>query len=235
MRRLVTKCVCVCVLWIAPCCISTGGNAVFGQDGKSALVLNDVPDPTMDQIDATNGAVTRIQVQMGKDDVVEGIALATNGTFYLVTKHALWRWKQGTAKAHWIAPAPDGVELTDVACHPASGDVLIAAQTKTESRLYYRRHHSDHMTSVGIRYPPGKSLDCPVFLPDGSFLFSADGDLWHGFVEQTTEPSDSSGEWTRENLVAYRYAPMAARETDDVAPPETGILGIAGRWKKRYV
>ena len=190
-----------------------------------------------------NGTVTPVKVSLGKDDLIVGVALAGNAELYLATKNALWRWKPGTAKAKWIEAAPDKTALTDVACHVQTGSVLLSTRQNNAPDYYYKndtgfcfkRSRGTPMTFVGIRYPPGSTLECPVFLPDGSFLFSADGDLWHGLIVRSTEAGDPAGNWTRGNLVAYRYAPMAQRQTDDVTPPETGISDIAVSRNKAYV
>ncbi len=190
-----------------------------------------------------NGSVTPVKVSMGKDDLIVGLALAGTEELYLATKTALWRWKSGTAKAKWVEAAPDKVALTDVACHIQTGAVLVSTRQKNASDYYYKddtgfyfkRSRSTPLTYVGIRYPPGSTLKCPVFLPGGSFLFSADGDLWHGLIVSSTETEASAEKWTRGDLVAYRYAPMAQRETDNVTPPEAGIAGIAVSRNKAYV
>jgi hypothetical protein len=188
--------------------LATAGNAAFTADGKAVYMISPASN-SLDRLAVESADVTSVKVGLGKDDVVNGLALAKDGTFYLATRKSLWCWKPGESKAKWLESAPKKTEFTDVACNPKTDGVLITSGTG----LFYKKDRHAKLCSVAIRYNPGRSIESPVFLPNGSFLFSADGDLWHGLIDQTVEESGTTNEWTMTNLVAYRYAPLAQRET----------------------
>jgi len=218
-----------CVIALVWTSSAIAGRAAFTADGKS-VYLTDLDTPgSLDMIDMESGKATKVKVGLGKDDVVGGIALAKDGAFYLVTKHSLWHWTPGEAKAKWMEKPPEKGTFHDVACNFKTDEVLITDENG--SNLYYKRDRRSPLIFVGIRYPPGQEITAaPVYLQDGSFLFAADGDLWHGFIELTAD-----GSRTLADLVAYRYAPMCERETYNGTPIQTGILGIAAGKKKVYV
>jgi len=219
----------VCGAFIAWCNATMAGNAAFTADGRAVYMLTDAPS-SLDKIDVERGTVSTVNVGLGKDDRVAGLALAKDKAFYLITKNALWYWKPGEGRAKWLEPAPKKVEFEDVACNPKTDEVLITSG----SALYYKRVRCTEMVAVGIRYQPGRAIESPVFLPDGSFLFSATGDLWHGFIERTVEESAATNRWTNTDLVAYRYAPLAQRETYNGTPMESGIRAIGVSRNKVY-
>jgi hypothetical protein len=186
---------------------------------------------SLGMIDVKHGSNTSTRVNLGKDDVVAGLALAKDGSFYLVTKNALWSWVPAEARVTWLEGAPKNVNFDDVACNPRTDEVLVTSGPD----LYYKSNRRTGVTAVNIRYPPGKKIESPTFLPDNSFIFSADGDLWHGFIEYAAKEPGSTNQCAKAALVAYRYAPLATRETYDGTPSETGIRAIAVSRKKVYV
>jgi len=226
-------------LGLLTCDMACAANAVFAADGKAVFTITEQADFPLNKMDVASGVATPVKVAMGKDDVLVGIASAESNELYLATQHALWRWTPGSPRARWVEDAPKRVELVDVACHVPSGRVLLAAQIKSKDdkhcAFYCKPERRRPMLYVSIRYPPGDVLENPVFLPDGSFLFSADGDLWHGMLEdggENLKPGDKPDFF---NLYAYRYAPIADRNTQPGTPFETGISAIAISQKKVYV
>ena len=226
-------------LSLLSCEQAAAANAVFAADDKAVFIITDKADFPLNKIDVASGVATPIKVAMGKDDVLVGIAAADSNELYLATQHALWRWTPGSPRAHWIEDAPKQVELVDVTCHVPSGRVLLATKNKSKDDTHYtfycKPERRRPMLYVCIRYPPGDVLENPVFLPDGSFLFSADGDLWHGMLEETSKQLKSGGNSDFMDLYAYRYAPIADRNTQPGTPFETGISAMAVSQKKIYV
>ena len=211
--------------------VRAGGSA-FSADGKTVYVPKSEPSGALDRIDAASGTVTPVTVRLGKEDVIAGITLTETGELYLATKNALWRWTPGEPGAKWVEAAPKGIAFEDVACNVKTGEVLLVGNG---SRLFHKRSRSAAASEVGIRYPPGNDLNSPAYLPDGSLLFSADGDVWHGRIEYEVEDPHAKKPYVRASLVAYRYAPLAKRETYDGTPTQTGVRALAVSRTKVYV
>ena len=229
VRVMILLC-CVGGLTLAWCDATMAGNAVFSVDGITVFMPADHPGG-IDMFDTLSGSVTSVTVRLGQGDAVGGLALAKVGGVYLVTKKALWLWVPGKPRARWLESAPGNVDFDDVACNPKTGEVLVTSG----AALYYKRDQRKGLIPVGIRYPPGdRAIRSPVFLKDGSFLFSADGDLWHGYIDYQVESAVGTNEVQMADLVAYRYAPVARRETYNGTPAETGILSLAISRNKVY-
>lgn len=238
MKNTIAASILAASLGLLCCSRATAANAVFAADGTAVFTITDKADFPLDKVDVANSVSTPVKVALGKGDMLVGMAAAGSNELYLATRHALWRWTPDNPRARWVEDAPKQVELVDVACHVPSGRILLATHTKTQQErchgFYFKQNQRQPMCCVAIRYPPGDVLEHPVFLPDGSFLFSADGDLWHGMLEES-EVFKPGGKREFMNLLAYRYAPIATRETYPGTPSETGISAMAVSQKKVYV
>lgn len=219
----------ICVQ-LACCEAALAGNAAFSADGKVVYTINWDSPGTLNRVEMNSQKAVTIKVKLGKDDVVDGIARAKDGAFYLVTKNTLWRWQAGEDNATLLEPSPTH-PLNDVACNPQTDEILLTSG----SDLYYKRNSRTAMIQVNIRYQPGNEICSPVYLQDGSFLFGADGDLWHGIIDYYIEDPETKDRLEHADLTAYRYAPLATRETYNGSPVETGVGNIAVSNEKVYV
>lgn len=205
-------------------------DAVFSADGKSVYMASYGAQSIFMSNDASPvpGAIS-LSIEFpgaGKDACVHGVSRMKDGDVCLDCGNALWLWRPGSKTASLLQKMPDGESIDSFACNPLTDEIILTSGRK----LFWKESRSRKMLEAGIRYPPGGALDAVAFLPDGSFLFAADGDLWHGVIER-----DSTDDDIRVNLVAYRYAPLAKRETYDGTPTETGVIQIAPAKHKIFV
>jgi hypothetical protein len=199
-------------------------DAAFADDGKSVYALG---RPGLEHITLATGEIAKVTPE-GVDEI-KAICRAGDGSFYLLTDATLWRWKPDAGPALSILkPLKEGQSFEDVACDPKTGRILIIGREKTADdgsrcRLFFKPDPDHAMLRVRLRH-----LDAEItgaeFLPDGSLLFGAQGDLWHGVtsVEPTDEPDHAYGV-----ITAYRYAPVGERYTYPGTPSETGVCAIA--------
>jgi len=201
-----------------------GADAAFTDDGKAVYAISEAG---LECIDLASGEISKV-VPEGVNDI-NAICRAGDGAFYLLTDVTLWRWKPGAGAALSILkPLKEGQSFNDVACDPKTGRILIIGREKTADdgsrcRLFFKPDSEHPLIRVWLRH-----LDAEIsgaeFLPDGSLLFGAEGDLWHGVtgVEPTEDPGQPFGD-----ITAYRYAPLAERYTYSGTPSETGVCAIA--------
>ena len=213
-----------CVVLAGLSTVTHAADAAFTDDGKSVYALG---RPGLERIDLATGEIAKVTPE-GLDDI-SAICRAGDGTFYLVTEAALWRWKPEAGPAlSVLKPLKEGQSFEDVASDPKTGRILIIGREDvpddvSRCRLFFKPDPDHAMMRVRLRH-----LDAEItgaeFLPDGSLLFGAQGDLWHGVtsVEPSDEPGNAYGV-----ITAYRYAPMGERYTYPGTPSETGVCAIA--------
>jgi hypothetical protein len=218
--------------------------AAFSEDGKLIYATGGDDEPNaLDVIDEEAGTLTHLNVQTDEDHgEFVAISRTAKGRMYLLTEGGLWSWKPGDPKAALVERPPEPAQFTDVTCNPKTGEVLVTAELEkmeengAKYRLYYKLAADKPMVKTFLRYLPKAEIRCPVFLPDGSFLFSAEADLWYGEIEfYPADPDRKPGTAPMADLTAYRYAPIAERETDNGTPEEIGVYAIAVSRKKVYV
>jgi hypothetical protein len=214
-------------------------DAAFTDDGKLIYAIRWEDEETLDVINEDAGTLREVHVTLG-DGAKEIVAItrAGAGRMYLLTHDAVWNWKVGEPSAALVEKAPEKTQFGDIACNPKTGEVLVTAvlserdEDGSKHHLFYKPASDQPMVKVWLRHLPQAEICCPVYLPDGSVLFSAEEDLWHGMLE--FNPGGPSWE-PRGDLYAYRYAPIAQRETYPGTPDEIGVMAIAVSKKKVYV
>jgi hypothetical protein len=204
--------------------VAHAADAAFTDDGKSVYAVS---KPGLERIDLTTGEISKVAPEGVAD--IDAICRAGDGAFYLLTDDTLWRWKPDAGPAlSVLKPLKAEQSFEDVACDPKTGRILIIGREKTADdgsrcRLFFKPDPDHALLRVRLRH-----LDAEIsgaeFLPDGSLLFGAEGDLWHGIasVEPTDEPDDAYGV-----ITAYRYAPVGERYTYPGTPSETGVCAVA--------
>ena len=214
--------------WLALAGCSTvvhAADAAFADDGKSVYALS---ESGLERIDLTSGEISKVAPEGVSD--INAICRAGDGAFYLLTADTLWRWKpDGGPALSVLKPLKEGQSFDDVACDPKTGRILIIGREKTADdgsrcRLFFKPDSDHPLLRVWLRHLDGVTIRGAEFLPDGSLLFGAEGDLWHGItgVEPTEDPGQPYGD-----ITAYRYAPVAERYTYSGTPSETGVSAIA--------
>lgn len=201
--------------------------AAFSEDGKSIFTPN---ADGLDVIHLDTGKIESV-VPAGIKDI-RSICPAGKGEFYMTSGKALWRWKPGKKPAVLVEKAEDGYEFADVTCLPETGAVVILGNIQVDSRnynsLFYKPNAKHHSVKLKERYLADAAILAPEFLPDGTILFSAEGDLWHGdFEMETIPPEDDEPERLVGSLMAYRYAPIAERYNDSGTSSELGVDKVA--------
>ena len=188
-----------------------GGNAAFSANGKAIYVLRHSRLFTLDSAFPEQEAIA-VNIDFGDGDIggIKGISLDREGDLLLLRKHAIWRWTPDKPNAEKNEDLSKDVNFSDIACSPDGDETILSAN----SDLYWKKDHNTKTLKLEIRRPPGCEISCPVFWKDGTFFFSADGDIWRGEVFE--------GHW----LVATRYAPIAIRETSDGSGGETGVNAL---------
>lgn len=154
------------------------GTAVFSDDGKTVYSLN---EKSLDAVHPATGEVQLI-IPAGVNEI-DGICRAGEGAFYLAADNALWRWKPGDEPAVLIEKAPPGYSFTDVARHPETGKLLIVSRIDGRGPLFYKTNAKQPAVELRMRHLPDATIRSPEFLPDGTLMFSAEGDLWHDLAE----------------------------------------------------
>ena len=205
--------------------VAHAADASFTDDGKAVYALS---ESGLERIDLTSGEISKVDPE-GVDSI-DAICRAGDGAFYLLTSETLWRWKPDAGPALSILkPLQEGQSFEDVACDPKTGRILIIGREKTSDddsrcRLFFKPDSDHPLLRVRLRHLDDATIRGAEFLPDGSLLFGAEGDLWHGVtgVEPTDEPDRPYGD-----ITAYRYAPVGERFTYSGTPSETGVREIA--------
>lgn len=211
--------------WAGGCVAVQAADAAFSDDGKAVYAVNELG---LERIDLPTGEILKID----PDGVggIDAICRAGDGAFYLVSDDTLWRWKPDAGPAVAVQkPVKVGQSFDDVACDPKTGRLLIIGSEKTgddetRCRLFFKPGPDQPLLHVWLRHLPNAWIRGVEFLPDGSLLFGAEGDLWHGItgVEPTEEPGRPYGD-----ITAYRYAPVGERYTYSGTPLEAGVSAIA--------
>lgn len=211
--------------WAGFSVVAHAADAAFTDDGKSVYAVS---ESRLERIDLTSGEISKV-VPEGVNDI-EAICRAGNGEFYLVAQDTLWRWKPDAGPAvSFQKPLKEGQSFSDVACDSKTGKILILGSEKTgdddtHCRLFLKPGPDQPLVRVWLRHLGSAWIRGADFLPDGSLLFGAEGDLWHGVtgVEPSSPPEEFYGD-----ITAYRYAPVGERSTYSGTPSQTGVCAVA--------
>jgi WD40 repeat protein len=211
--------------WAGCCTVAQAADAAFAEDGKSVYAVSEAG---LERIDLTSGEISKIDPE-GVDGV-DAICRAGGGAYYLLSEDTLWRWKPDAGPAvSFQKPLMEGQSFSDVACDAKTGKILIIGSEKTGAddarcRLFLKPGPDQPLMRVLLRHLGSAWIRGADFLPDGSLLFGAEGDLWHGVtgVEPTETPDESHGV-----ITAYRYAPVGERYTYPGTPSQSGVCAIA--------
>ena len=203
------------------------GEAAFSDDAKTVYMIQ--AENGLNTIDLSSEKVSPIAPEgVGK---INAIARAPGGNFLLVSANALWTWKPGAGPAISLEKAPEGASFGDVACSDDGRQIAVFGTLQrdheTEPRIFYRPEPGMKFLSIRPRHLTESRLCAPAFLTDGTLLFSADGDLWHGILEHEADEDGAGNPILRGTLTAYRYAPIAERYAYPGTPAQQGVQDIA--------
>ena len=206
--------------------------AAFSPDGSAVFAVCDTEN-TLEKISEGEGTLRKVEIDLGgRRGCFRGITGSDQGGFYLVTEHRLWHWKPGDKAAELVKEAPKDTILTDLACNRKNGQLMLFAWRTTATDRYGNpvllamNDRKGSLQTVWLRHLTAPVV-CAEFLPDGTLLFSTEGDLWHGIL---TVGGSGPGE-----LAAYRYAPLAQRYNYNGTSMEEGVESIAVSARKAYV
>jgi hypothetical protein len=202
---------------------SYGAAGAFSDDGNHVYLLGSkLPKGTVLDVDLTN--FTAEKLSLGVSTEVRAIVNAPRALLF-VTEKSLYRLPLPTGKPGKICDAPAGCLFDDVACNRAQHGILLLCRTKDgrDWPSFYLKEQEQTPAPIVTRRV--RALVGAVFNREGHLFFAAEGDLWEGSVEAPSELDE------RPSVEAFRFAPVALRETANTTPNSTGAreLAVAGR------
>lgn len=202
--------------WLAP--LLPAAQAVFSADGKEVFVNVTGSADQLKVITLASKAdrVVDLTPVIGQARV-NALARARNGQLLVLTPDALFAATPGS-RGQKIAGFPKRFVASEVACHEASGDIVIsggfvraddATRVERDGLLLLRR---DEPTPIVVGTEGLTRLNAPCFDRDGTLYFAGDDDLWVGRIQRQpgSEPAAT--------LQAYRYAPLATPAANAMSP-----------------
>jgi hypothetical protein len=212
------------VVFIVTAASSYGAAAAFSDDSNHVyLIGSKLPKGTALDIDLTT--FTAKKLSLGVPAEVRAIVNAPSALLF-VTEKSLYRLPLAAGKPGKICEAPAGCLCDDVACNRAQRGILLLCRTKDgrDWPAYYLREQESKPTSLVLRRV--NALVGAVFDRDGHLFFASGGDLWEGDITTPSEPGEELPA-----VEAFRFAPVALRETANTTPNSTGAreLAVAGR------
>jgi hypothetical protein len=196
------------------CCHA--GDAVFSNDGQRIYVTSTTAGPenraALEEIDLTNQTSRSIPLpQLPKDDLLVGITRSPWDKLALVTRKSVWAFDPRSARLSKIRDMTKTGFFYRIAYNPKMREIFVATNEGS-----FVLKNGRELVNVFVRRHQG--VGCPVFTSSGDIFYSYEGDLWHGEIEVDEG---------RYSLNADRYAPIAAPETANTSPNETGVVDMA--------
>lgn len=175
-------------------------HAVFSADQLSVFLTASDTSGTLRILNAETSEICELTfpeiAQAPEKPEIQAISPGKNGGFWLLTEKSLWRWDGRKASARKVADAPEGVTFEDVAAQrDGEGSQVITGRLARQDEwgrtgcLFFKRDAQGPLLKVFVRRLD--EIECPVYLDDGSLLFGAEGDLWHGKVD--FDPGEKGG------------------------------------------
>jgi hypothetical protein len=190
------------------------GTAAFSADGSQVFVLD--WEGVVD-FDLKSHKAARIPLNVGGE--IGRVSYSPDGLL-VVTDTALWRMPYQTKQPSRVCNAPEGMILREVAYDPKSKALLLSCFSKS--------HNSDgwslFLLKSGVKTPARvfnrrlRYLETLIFDRDGNVFFTSEGDIWKGWID-----------WSEQfpSLTAFRFAPLATRESQNTSPAQMGALELA--------
>jgi len=208
---------------------SKDGNSVFYSPLEGASLvqahLNPFREETID-----------LEKFVGDQDVYEVSLRTSDGAILFGTRTQIWAYHPNSKKAEKLAEAPRGVLLDDIAYDPSTEGVIVTALYQSEPHtpfdhpsLWWLGKGSRDFTQIVLNRVG--QLEGLAVTQSGEVFFGCEGDLWHGVV---AADEDAVAAGHAGSLVAYRYAPMASRETFPGPPTQVGVRNVAIAGSKIY-
>jgi hypothetical protein len=193
------------------CCCA--GDAVFSNDGQRIYVTTSTPTgPALREIDLDAQTVRVIPLpQLAKNEYVAGITRSPWDKLAVITRNTIWVFDPRSGSLSKIRDLGKNGNFFRVAYNPKMQEIFVT----TNEGLFVLKNGRE-LVPVFVRRHQG--VGCPIFTSSGDIYYSYEGDLWHGQIEVAEG---------RYSLNADRYAPIAAPETANTTPNETGVVDIA--------
>jgi len=233
--------------WALALCLSVAGggwakagHAAFSGDGERLYLLRN--DGVLERLDLAGKSRWEIL-----PDVPEKagplVDLATSSTDKLLLLHerALAAWDETSKTTKRLCAPPPGWTFRETAEDPRSGRILVLGTKPSPDsapafRAWVFRPETEALDRVTTKRLRG--MRGIAFTPAGHLVFGSEGDLWFGRIEEEeivpasedpqrdAELADPPSRW-EPVLEAYRYAPLATRETANTTPSAIGVDGVA--------
>lgn len=222
---------CLAVLFAAGA--GEAGEAVFSQDGSRVYLIDpgEVPD-RLRVLDLAAGRSREVTVPGAGGEPVIQVDRSNAGYLLCLTESACLAWDVAKGSSVRVCGAPEGGRFVELAYDRSSG--LIAWVVRFEEadgsglwELWVQPKGADAPARTAVRRV--RAIEGIAFDDEGNLFFGADGDLWLGRLREIGPgPDEKPGG----SLSAFRFAPLATRETANATPSQIGVstVGVAGPW-----
>lgn len=195
-----------------------GADAVFSNGGGSVFLTGGGSEARIVEVGLKTGERTEIALE-GASGRINGVAVSNSGNVLCVAEKGLWAYDPEKRKTVKVCDAPSGTTFRDVAYDPSGRSVLLTGVAKDGGEVWLRKAGAKDPVRVFCRRV--RFVEGPVFDRRGNLLFCTEGDVWIGRIILEDDPDSPP------TLAAYRYAPVATRETNLGTPSQTGARALA--------
>lgn len=201
--------------------------AVFSQDGGKIYLLDRQQGPgQLYGIDVKSGEMLPAGVPDMAGQPIVAVDRSNAGFILCLTESVCQAWDVGRGATSQVCGVPEGGVFVDLAYDPSTGNLAFVvrfAENEGAMRweLWLLPKGADAPTQTAVRRV--RAIEGMAFDRNGELFFGADGDLWQGRIEGVgSGPDDRPGG----ALNAYRFAPLATRETADSTPAQIGVSTV---------
>lgn len=215
--------------------LAVAGDAVFSGDGKKIYLLDREERPgRLFVIDVARGEMRPSAVPDAGGEPIVSLDRSNTGFVLCLTPSALLAWNVEKGTSAQVCRAPEGGTFVEHAYDPASGLIAFVVRFETPGGMDWQLWTlpKDQDAPVETRVRRVESIEGLAFDGNGDLYFGTDGDLWHGRIVDI-DPAENPGG----SLSAYRYAPLATRETENATASQIGVRTViaSGDWLYAHV
>lgn len=222
--------------------LSPAGDAAFSRDGKHVYKTSFADSPELERKQLSDGTVKKVGLEplLGKGGIA-AVSRDNQGRILCAIGAVLWAWDDRENNAAKIFTLEDGWSIRDIAHDPVKDRTLIGAVGEVEDwpqpvyRLFVPGADGAKLVEVNTRRID--HISGMEFSRDGLLFFGTEGDLWVGQVhdEVYRRSSENPEEAARlaklppeidVTLRAFRFGPLATRETQNATPGQTGVRAV---------
>jgi hypothetical protein len=232
----IPSCLAALILLSALAASARAGEAVFSQDGGKIYLLDRQSGPgQLFSIDLKTEELLLAFLPDLNGEPILNVDRSNAGHILCLTESTCFAWNVGKGATARVCDAPKGGRFAELAYDPSTG--LIAFEVTSEqgdgareSQLWVLPKGADAPLRTAVRRVG--NFNGLGFDNSGELYFGTEGDLWQGrIVEMGPGPDEKPGG----SLAAYRYAPLATRETANSTPGQIGVSSVVGAGPWLYV